>query len=282
MNIGQMNDLVILRAVDFGLYLDGGDFGDILIPGRYVPDDWEIGDTLSVFVYTDSEDRLIATTETPLAMVGEFAKLKVVSTTRIGAFLDWGLPKDLLLPLGEMKQKKHAPGQEVIVYVFLDTETWRVAASERLNQFLDQDLPEYEAGEEVDMFITSRTDQGYKAIVNNRHWGMIFDNDLAGPLENGTRMKGYIKCIREDGKIDLTVRKFQFHAVTDILELIMNKLEAAGGFLPLTDKTDPGVLYDMFGVSKKNFKRAVGALYRKRKIDIEADGIYKTDPRKGY
>jgi uncharacterized protein len=276
LNIGQMNELVILRAVDFGLYLDGGEFGDILIPGRYVPEDWEVGDTLNVFVYTDSEDRLIATTEIPYAMVGEFACLKVVSTTRFGAFLDWGLPKDLFLPLGEMKQLV-APGQYCIVFVYLDTHTWRVAASARLNQFLDQEPAPYKEGEEVDLFITSRTEQGYRAVINNMHWGVIFDNDLAGPLEPGTKMKGFIKRIRGDGKIDLTVRKFEFKVVTDILELIMAKLEAEGGFLPLTDKTDPALIYKMFGVSKKNFKRAVGALYRKRKIVIEPDGIRKAE-----
>ena len=274
LKIGEMNDLAIVRAVEFGLYLDGGDFGDILLPNRYVPEGSQIDDVLSVFIYTDSEDRLIATTEAPYAMAGEFACLEVVETTGIGAFLDWGLPKDLLLPLGEMKHRVK-PGQYCIVRVFLDEETGRVAASARLNQFLDKSAPTYEEGEEVSLLITGQTDLGYRAIINNAHWGVLVNSDLAGPLEIGVRMKGFIKRIRPDGKIDLTARKFDFKVVTDFLDVIMAKLEAEGGFLPLTDKTDPKYIYEMFGVSKKVFKKAVGALYKKRLIMIEEDGIRK-------
>lgn len=274
LKIGEMNDLVVLRKVDFGLYLDGGKYGDILIPARYVPKDWKIGGVLTVFVYTDSEDRLIATTETPLAQVGEFACLKVVSNTSIGAFLDWGLSKDLLLPLGEQKRAVYA-GQTCIVRVFLDRESWRVAASARLNQFLDKTRARYEEGEEVDLLITNKTDIGYRAIINNAHWGVIFENDAVERLEVGGSRKGYIKRIRSDGKVDLTLRKFDIKEVPDFLEVIMNKLEEEGGFLPLTDKTDPAILYKMFGVSKKTFKRALGALYRKRRIVIEEKGIRK-------
>ena len=274
LKIGEMNELEIVREVEFGLYLDGGDFGDILIPGRYVPQGWKIGDILSVFVYTDSEDRLIATTEVPLAMVGEFACLQVVSTTSIGAFLDWGLPKDLLLPLGEMKHPVN-PGQTCIVFIFLDETTGRVAASARLNQHLDKTPPTYEEGEPVDLLITNQTDLGYRAIINNAHWGVLFKSDLAGLLEIGSTIKGFVKRIRPDGKIDLVARKFDFKVVTDFLDVIMAKLESSGGFLPLTDKTDPAYIYQMFGVSKKVFKKAVGALYKKRLIMIEETGIRK-------
>lgn len=276
LKIGEMNELEILRAVEFGLYLEGGDFGEILIPRRYVPPTgWEIGDTVSVFVYTDSEDRLIATTETPKAMVGEFACLKVINTTSIGAFLDWGLPKDLFLPLGEQKTAVY-PGRSYIVRVFLDEETGRVTASARLNQFLDQTPARYTEGEEVALLITNKTDLGYRAIINNAQWGVIFQNDAADNIEPGQACKGYVKRVREDGKIDLVLRQFDFKVVADILTVIMNKLEEAGGFLPLTDKTDPAVIYKMFGISKKNFKRAVGGLYRQRKIVIEETGIRKT------
>ncbi len=279
LKIGEINDLVIVKAVDFGLYLEAGEFGEILIPGRYVPKDWKMGDTLSVFVYTDSEDRLIATTETPLVKVGEFACLKVVSTTAIGAFLDWGLSKDLFLPLGEQKRAVY-PGKTCIVRAFLDTHTNRVTASARLSQFMDTGYPPYEESEEVDLLITNQTDLGYRAIVNNTHWGMIFENDATQPLEVGSSMKGYIKRIREDGKIDLMIRKFSTRVVTDFTDVIMQKLEAEGGFLPLTDKTDPDTIYKLFSVSKKTYKRAVGALYRKRLITIEENGIRKASTAK--
>lgn len=274
LKIGEMNDLVVAGKVEFGLYLDAGEYGDILLPARYVPKEWEIGQPLTVFVYTDSEDRLIATTETPLAKVGEFASLKVVSNTDIGAFLDWGLAKDLFLPLGEQKRAVY-PGQSNIVRVFLDTETGRVAASARLNQFLDQTEPKYEEGEEVNLLITNKTDIGYRAIVNNAHWGVIFENDASDRLIMGTTMKGYIKRIRSDKKIDLVLRRFGIKKSEDLSEIIMQKLEAEGGFLPLTDKTDPAILYQMFGVSKKMYKRAVGGLYRERRIVIEENGIRK-------
>lgn len=277
--IGEMNELAVARAVDFGLYLDGGDFGDILLPNRYVPEGCQIDDVLNVFIYTDSEDRLIATTETPYAMVGEFACLQAVEVTGIGAFLDWGLPKDLLLPLGEMKNRVK-PGQYCVVRVFLDEQTGRVAASARLNQFLDKSAPSYEEGEEVRLLITSQTDLGYRAIINNAHWGVLFNSDLAGPLQIGAHIKGFVKRVRSDGKIDLTARKFDFKAVTGFLEVIMAKLEAEGGFLPLTDKTDPKYIYEMFGVSKKVFKKAVGALYKQRLIMIEEDGIRKVENKK--
>lgn len=277
LKIGQMNELAIVREVEFGLYLDAEDFGDILLPNRYVPPGWEIGDVLNVFVYTDSEDRLIATTEVPLAMVGQFACLQVVEATEIGVFLDWGLPKDLLLPLGEMKHRLK-PGQYAIVYVFLDEHTGRVAASARLNQHLDKSAPEYQENEPVDLLITNQTDLGYRAIINNAHLGVLFNSDLAGPLQIGTTIKGFVKRIRPDGKIDLMARKFDFKVVTDFLDVIMAKLESSGGFLPLTDKTDPKYIYDMFGVSKKVFKKAVGSLYKKRLIMIEEDGIRKVTP----
>jgi len=276
--IGDINDLTVVKAVDFGLYLDGGEeWGEILLPRRYVPREYKIGEKLSVFIYTDSEDRIIATTETPKVKVGEFACLKVVFITPIGAFLDWGLSKDLLMPLGEMKRKVLI-GETCIVAVYLDTETNRVAASARLSQFMDQTPAKYELGEEVSLLICNETELGYRAIINNAHWGVIFENDVFEPVKVGSSKKGYIKRVREDGKIDLILHKPGYEKVGDFTDVIMEKLKKAGGFLGLTDKTEPEVIYDTFGVSKKTFKKAVGALYKKRLIIIEDEGLRLAQP----
>jgi len=274
--IGEMNELTVVKAVDFGLYLDGGaEWGEILLPRRYVPKDYKIGEKLSVFIYTDSEDRIIATTETPKVKVGEFACLKVVFITPIGAFLDWGLSKDLLMPLGEMKRKVLI-GETCIVAVYLDTETNRVAASARLSQFMSETPAAYQVGEEVSLLICNQTELGYRAIINNAHWGVIFENDVFEPIKVGSSKTGYVKRVREDGKIDLILHKPGYEKVGDFSDVIIAKLKAAGGFLGLTDKTEPEVIYDMFGVSKKTFKKAVGALYKKRLIVIEAGGLRLT------
>lgn len=271
--IGEMNDLTIVKAVDFGLYLDGGEeWGEILLPRRYVPQDYKIGEKISVFIYTDSEDRIIATTETPKVKVGEFACLKVVFITPIGAFLDWGLSKDLLIPLGEMKRTLLI-GETCIVAVYLDTETNRVAASARLSQFLNKTPAEYQLGEEVSLLICNRTELGYRAIINNAHWGVIFENDVFEPIKVGSSKKGFIKRVRDDKKIDLILHKPGYEKVGDFSDVVMERLNEAGGFLGLTDKTAPEVIYDMFGVSKKTFKKAVGALYKKRLIVIENGGL---------
>lgn len=271
--IGEMNELTIVKAVDFGLYLDGGEvWGEILLPRRYVPQDYKIGEKIKVFIYTDSEDRIIATTETPKVKVGEFACLKVVFITPIGAFLDWGLSKDLLMPLGEMKRKVLI-GETCIVAVYLDTETNRVAASARLSQFMDQTPAQYQEGEEVSLLISNQTELGYRAIINNAHWGVIFDNDVFEPIKVGGTKKGFVKRVRADGKIDLILHKPGYEKVGDFSDVIMTRLQEAGGFLGLTDKTEPEVIYEMFGVSKKTFKKAVGALYKKRLIVIEDSGF---------
>ncbi|WP_321286749.1 S1-like domain-containing RNA-binding protein [uncultured Sunxiuqinia sp.] len=270
--IGLMNELEIVKEVDFGIYLDGGPHGEILMPKRYVPEGSKPGDVLNVFIYLDSEDRLVATNETPKAMVGEFALLKVVSVTTVGAFLDWGLPKDLLAPFREQQHPMEA-GHSYLVFVYLDDESQRIAASSKLDKSVDNIPVDYEVGEEVDLIIAGQTDLGYKAIIDNSHWGMIYKNEVFQNLKIGQKLKGYIKTIREDEKIDLSLQKEGYEKIDEISQGILNKLAANEGFLPLTDKSSPEVIKNTFQISKKNFKKAVGALYKHRLIKLEEDGI---------
>ena len=270
--IGLMNDLEVVKEVDFGIYLDGGTHGEILMPKRYVPEGCKPGDVLNVFIYLDSEDRLVATNEKPKAMVGEFALLPVVSITNVGAFLDWGLPKDLLVPFREQQQSMEA-GRSYLVYVYLDDESQRIAASSKLDKCVDNIPVDYEVGEEVDLIIAGQTDLGFKAIIDNSHWGMIFKNEVFQPLKVGQKLKGFIKTIREDEKIDLSLQKEGYEKIDDISQSILNKLAASNGFLPLTDKSSPESIKGTFQISKKNFKKAIGSLYKHRLISLEEDGI---------
>ena len=270
--IGLMNDLEVVKEVDFGIYLDGGTHGEILMPKRYVPEGCKPGDVLNVFIYLDSEDRLVATNEKPKAMVGEFALLPVVSITDVGAFLDWGLPKDLLVPFREQQQRMEA-GRSYLVYVYLDDESQRIAASSKLDKCVDNIPVDYEVGEEVDLIIAGQTDLGFKAIIDNSHWGMIFKNEVFQPLKVGQKLKGFIKTIREDEKIDLSLQKEGYEKIDDISQNILNKLAASNGFLPLTDKSSPESIKGTFQISKKNFKKAIGSLYKHRLISLEEDGI---------
>ncbi|MCW0483548.1 CvfB family protein [Gaoshiqia sediminis] len=274
--IGLMNELEVLKTVDFGVYLDGGPHGEILMPKRYVPENCQVGDTVEVFIYLDSEDRLVATTDKPYVMVGEFAKLKVVSTTAIGAFLDWGLPKDLLVPFRE-QQVKMEEGKSYLVFVYLDDESQRIVASSKLDKFVDNIPVDYEVGEEVDLIIAGQTDMGYKAIIDNSHWGLIFKNEVFQPLKIGDKLKGFIKNIRPDEKIDLSLEKAGYEKIDSISQSVLDKLKEANGFLPFNDKSDPDVISKTFGISKKNFKKAIGALYKQRLINIEDQGIRLAD-----
>lgn len=270
--IGKINSLRVVKEVDFGLYLDGGEHGEILLPKRYVPENAKPEDILEVFIYLDSEDRIIATTETPHIMLGEFACLKVVAVTSMGAFLDWGLMKDLFVPFREQKLKMEE-GRWYIVTVYLDPETKRLVASAKIEKFLDNLPPDYEAGQEVDLLIASETDLGFNAIINNRHLGVIYKNEIFQPLRKGERIMGFIKKIREDEKIDLLLQKAGYAKVDDISMKIVNVLKKHNGFLPVTDKSDPDTIYELFGVSKKTYKKAIGALFKFRLIDIEDKGI---------
>jgi predicted RNA-binding protein (virulence factor B family) len=273
-NIGKTNLLKVLRKVDHGLYLDGENLGDILIPKRYVPDNTEVGDELEVFLYTDSEDRLIATTEKPIAQVGEFAAMKVVHTNKFGAFLDWGLTKDLFVPFREQNAKMEE-GRTYLVFVYLDLDTDRVAASAKLDQFLDETPPNFEAGQEVEIIIAQRTDLGYKVIIEGTHWGMIYSNEIFEPLRIGERKRAFIKKMRDDDKIDVSLQQSGYERIDGIAQSILQQLEEAGGSLPLNDKSDPDSIKEQFGISKKAFKKAIGALYKQRLIDINEQGIKK-------
>jgi uncharacterized protein len=270
--IGKVNRLKVLKELNFGLYLDGGEHGEILIPVRYVPKGTKIGDEIDVFIYYDSEDRIIATTETPFAMVDEFALLKVVSVNAIGAFLDWGLSKDLLVPFREQKQTMQED-RWYMVKVYFDKNSKRIAASAKLDSFLDNLPPDYKEGQEVDLIICNETDLGYKAIVNKLHWGMLYKSEIFQTLERGQRIRGFIKKVREDEKIDLSLTKPGYAKVDDISGKILEYLRNNNGFMSITDKSSPETIYSIFFISKKAFKMAIGGLYRKRYISLENNGI---------
>jgi predicted RNA-binding protein (virulence factor B family) len=270
--IGKLNTLQVVKEVDFGIYLDASPFGEILMPRRYVPRDTKPGDKLEVFVYLDSEDRLIASTERPLAMVGDFAFLKAVGVNAVGAFLDWGLPKDLLVPFREQKQKLEA-GKTYFVYIYLDGESNRIVASAKPEKLLNRHPPDFEEGQEVDLVIFEQTDLGYKAMINNTHSGMLYKNEVFQPLEQGHKIKGYIRKIRTDQKIDLILHKPGYEKVIDLSAQILNKLKEQNGYIPLSDKSSATDIYNVFGISKKTYKQVIGSLYKSKLITIEAGGI---------
>ncbi len=271
-NIGRYNSLRVIKEVDFGVYLDGESEGEILMPVRYVPKSCKVGDFVDIFLYLDSEDRPVATTEKPFAQVGEFAMLRVKSINKIGTFLDWGIMKDLLVPFREQKVTM-LEGRSYLVYIYVDEETRRIVASAKLNKFLDKSLPEYEIGQEVDLVIESETDLGYKAIVNNSHWGILYENEVFEQLAKGLKIKGYIKKIRQDNKIDLSLHPLGYEKVDPLAQMILDELKKGGGFIPVSDKSNAEEVYRVFGISKKSFKQAIGALYKKRIISISPDGI---------
>ncbi|MBU4261858.1 MAG: GntR family transcriptional regulator [Proteobacteria bacterium] len=270
--IGKINKLRVKRIRDYGAHLDGGELGDILLPIKDVPEKCQAGDEVEVFVYTDREDHLRATTQKPQATVGQFAGLRVVASTSSGAFLHWGLEKDLLVPKSE-QQDKMAEGKSYIVFVFLDEKTKRITASTKLDKFLSPQPPDYKEGEEVDLLIYEKTDLGYKAIVNHSHGGMVYKNEVFQKLFNGQQLKGYIKKIREDLKIDLSLQKPGYQGVDDISLAILKALKDHGRRIAVTDKSPPEDIYSLFGVSKKTFKKAIGALYKKRLITLDPNGI---------
>jgi hypothetical protein len=275
--LGKRNILSIVRASAPGLYLDGGELGEILLPGRYIPADLKPKDKLDVFVYRDSEDRLVATTETPLAMVGEFACLKVISVNQnIGAFLDWGLAKDLLLPFREQEIPVRV-GQKVAVYVCLDVKTNRILATARLNRHLNRDTPAYRSGQPVNFLITGRTPLGYNAIVENAHRGLLYHNNLAAPLVAGQKLKGFVRTVRSGGKIDLSLDASGYKRVAALTDQIVQTLERNGGQLAFDDDSSPAVIRQTFGVSKKAFKQALGKLYKARRIRFQNPGIQLLD-----
>ncbi len=270
--IGKYNNLRVIKEVDFGVYLDGEKEGEILMPIRYVPKDCQVGDYVDVFLYLDSEDRPIATTEKPFAQVGEFAMLRVISVNKIGTFLDWGIMKDLLVPFREQKVTM-IEGRSYLVYIYVDEDTRRIVASAKLNKFLDKTTPEYTVGQEVELVIESETDLGYKAIINNQHWGILYENEVFEQLAKGLKIKGFIKKIRTDNKIDLSLHPLGYEKVDPLTQMILDELKKEGGFIPISDKSEAEEVYRVFGISKKSFKQALGALYKRRIITITPEGI---------
>lgn len=274
LKIGYYNKMEIVKAVDFGYYLDGGPYGEILLPTSQAPEeDLEDGTKIEVFIYTDTEDRLIATTLKPKITVGKFAYLEVRQNGPNGAYLDWGLEgKDLLVPFREQTVKMQE-GQSYIVYAYLDEQTDRLAATARLSNLLEEKSEGLTAGDTVDLLAVTTTDLGWKMIVNNDYWGMLFFSDVFQPIQRGDRFQGYIKNVREDQKLDLSLQKSGYEQVTDTAEWLVTVIKEHDGFLPLTDKSPPEAIYDRLGVSKKVFKKAVGNLYKKRLILLEKEGI---------
>lgn len=270
--LGDYNNLEIVKRVNFGLYLDGDEDGEILLPAKYVPDGYDIGDIIKVFVYLDNEERLVATTEEPLAKVGDFALLRVAWTNDYGAFLDWGLLKDLFVPFSE-QEGKMVKGNSYLVYVTIDRKSYRIYASARLDKFLSRTKPPYETDEEVDIIVWRRTDLGWKVIVNGNHSGLVFANEVFRDLKTGDRLKGYVKRVRTDGKIDIALQRHGVAGDDDSSMRLLSAIEAQRGFLPLNDNSSPDEIYSMLGMSKKAFKRAAGKLYKQRLIVIDDDGL---------
>ncbi|MDM8154800.1 S1-like domain-containing RNA-binding protein [Bacteroides gallinaceum] len=270
--LGKYNQLEVVKEVDFGVYLDGDEDGEILLPKRYVPEGCVPGDMLNVFIYLDMDERLVATTLEPYVQVGEFACLEVAWVNQFGAFLNWGLMKDLFVPYREQKAKM-VKGGKYMVYAYIDEESYRIVASAKVERFLSKDRPEYEPGEEVDILVWQRTDLGYKVIVDNKFGGMLYHNEIFQPLQPGKQLRAYIKQVREDGKIDLELQKGGYKKIDDFAETLLRYIESQGGYTDLNDKTDAAVIYNAFGVSKKTFKKAVGDLYKKRLIVLEEGGM---------
>lgn len=269
--IGQYNQLKVVKEVSFGVYLDGHDYGEILLPKKYVPQDAKVNDVLEVFIYFDSSDKIIATTQRPRAAVGDCAFLKVIDVNRVGAFLDWGLDKDLLVPVPEQSRPMEK-NKSYIVFVKQDNKD-RIIASSKIDHFLDKSPSNYKQGEEVDLLIAEKTNLGNKVIINDKHWGLIHSSEIFQTLSYGKRTHGYIKAIRDDGKIDITLRKTGPENFYTLAENILKELQLKGGFLPLHDKSSPEDIKHALGESKKNFKNAIGHLYKKGKIHIETNGI---------
>jgi uncharacterized protein len=271
LQVGQFNQLNVVKEVPFGVYLDGSDWGEILLPRKVVPEGTVIGDCLDVFIYFDSEDKIIATTKRPRITLGYCAFLKVIDVNRVGAFLDWGLDKDLLVPKPEQRRPMQQD-KSYLVYLTQDDQQ-RLVASSKLDFHLDKTLPQVNVGEEVDLLIAETTELGTKVIVNHTHWGLIYAGDIFQTLQYGQRTRGYIKTVRDDGKLDVVLRKLGHNNIPGLAQRILAALNQADGFLAVHDKSSPAEIKHAFNESKKNFKHAIGSLYKQGAISIEANGI---------
>ena len=269
--LGQINTLKVVKTVDFGMYLDGGDEGEILLPTRYVPEGCKPGDTLDVFIYLDQDERPIATTQTPKAMVGDFAYLEVAWVNQYGAFLNWGLMKDLFCPFREQKMRM-IKGNSYIVHVHLDDESYRIVASAKVDRYLSDEMPQYKHGDEVDLLIWQKTDLGFKVIIDNKFGGLVYKDQIFKYVHSGDRMKGYINNVRPDGKIDVTLQPTGRKQTKEFSDALLDYLNENNGYCNLGDKSDAEEIYERFQVSKKAFKKAVGDLYKRHLITLEEGG----------
>lgn len=274
---GKEIELKIAKRATIGLYLADDSGEEVLLPKKYCAEEMKPGNTTRVFVYKDSEGKKVATTLTPKIFIHEFSLLKVSAVTGVGAFLDWGLEKELMVPFREQKQKMEV-GRWYIVYLDLDKKSDRLYASNRVERFLQNDQISVKEGDEVALVIMQKTDLGYSVIVNHAHKGLIFDNEIFQEIRVGDRLKGYVKKIRDDQKIDISIQPIGFRNVNDSnSELIFKTLAENNGFLAVTDKSSPDEIYTLFGISKKAFKKSLGALYKQKKVDIQAEGIRLID-----
>jgi predicted RNA-binding protein (virulence factor B family) len=270
---GKEIELKIAKRATIGLYLADDSGEEVLLPKKYCVEEMKPGDTTRVFVYKDSEGKKVATTLKPKIYIHEFALLKVTAVTGVGAFLDWGLEKELMVPFREQKQKMEE-GRWYIVYLDLDKKSDRLYASNRVERFLQNDQISVKDGDEVALVVMQKTDLGYSVIVNHKHKGLIFDNEIFQEIRVGNRLKGYVKKIRDDQKIDISIQAIGFRNVNDSnSELIYLTLIENNGFLAINDKSSPDDIYTQFGISKKAFKKSLGALYKQKKVDIQPDGI---------
>jgi len=276
LTLGDYNTLKIVKSVDFGLYLDGGEEGEILLPQRYVTSDMKIGQEITVFIYLDQEERPVATTEKPYAKVGEFVSLEVAWVNQFGAFLNWGLMKDIFCPFREQK-KRMEQGQRHIVYIKVDEDSYRLMATAKVEKYLTaptaKDLPQLQHGAEVNILVWQKTDLGFKVIVNNKFQGLVFENQIFQPLHSGLKLKAYVDHVRQDGKIDIVLQPTGRQQTLDFAEQLLRYLYENDGYCNLGDKSPAELIYDRFQVSKKAYKKAIGDLYKRRLITLEDEGI---------
>lgn len=270
--IGKTNKLKILRNTSVGMYLGDDDNNVVLLPKKYVESDFEIGDEIEVFIYNDSEDRIIATRLKPYVEINQFAYLNVSEVTKFGAFLDWGLEKDLFVPFKEQKHKMFE-GYSYVVYVYLDELTNRIVASSKVNKFISNEVLTISQGDEVDLLVYNETAMGFTCIINSKHKGLIYHNDIYQDVRVGDQLKGYVKLIREGNLIDLSLQKIGFKHVLSSTDLILEYLKEHDGYLELTDKSSPDLIERRFNMSKATFKKSLGILYRQRQVTLHEDGV---------
>lgn len=272
MNIGKVNSLKVSRDTPHGLFLVDEEGEDVLLPGKYLKGDEKEGDYIDVFIYNDSEDRLVATTEVPKILLDQFAVLKVVDVNKFGVFLDWGLDKDLLVPFKE-QNKKMALGNQYVVRMYLDDDTDRLVATAKIRKFLSNDQLKIKEKDKVDLVVFNRSELGFDVIINNEHLGLIYKNEVFKPIEIGDQLVGYIKHIRDDGKIDVSLQPDILTHLDHSSEVILKALKAKGGVLHISDKSSPEAIYEAFHMSKKSFKKAVGILYKRRMVALDGEKI---------